>query len=206
MPPPPAAGGGGGLHHPLLSHVAPGGLRRCQPLTVVASLISKATNLGGLARTCEIFAAEALVVPDAAAAAADASFAAVAVSAAEWMTLASVPPASLLPYLRARRAAGDAIVGLEQAARSSPLGDFSWTRRPAAAGASGRTVLVLGAELTGMPTDVIHACDDIVEITQLGVVRSMNVHVAAALCIFEYSRQRAAGAGGLGRKRVGMDS
>lgn len=38
--------------------------RACQPLIVVASFIDKATNLGGLTRTCEIFSAESLVIGD----------------------------------------------------------------------------------------------------------------------------------------------
>jgi tRNA guanosine-2'-O-methyltransferase len=38
--------------------------RRKQPLIVCASLIDKVPNLGGLARTSEIFAADKLIVPD----------------------------------------------------------------------------------------------------------------------------------------------
>jgi tRNA G18 (ribose-2'-O)-methylase SpoU len=187
-------------HHPLLTHLAPGGRRRCQPLTIVASLVTKAVNLGGLARTAEVFGCESLVVPDLAAAAADPAFAAVSVSSAEWMTMASVPPPALLAYLHERRAAGDRIVALEQAARSTALGRLDWLAAGGGGGGGGgaaaaeeerHTLLVLGAELQGMPTDVLAACDDVVEIPQLGIVRSLNVHVAAALCVWEYTRQRA---------------
>jgi hypothetical protein len=38
--------------------------RSCQPLVVMASLVDKAPNLGGLARTCEIFRTECLTVAD----------------------------------------------------------------------------------------------------------------------------------------------
>ena len=82
-----------------------------------------------------------------------------------------------------------------QAARSLALGRHEWVGDGGAAAAAGveerRTLLVLGAELQGMPTDVIAMCDDVVEIPQLGIVRSLNVHVAAALCVWEYTRQRA---------------
>jgi hypothetical protein len=35
--------------------------RPCQPLVVLASLVDKLPNLAGLARTCEVLAAESLV-------------------------------------------------------------------------------------------------------------------------------------------------
>jgi len=37
--------------------------RQHQHLTVVASLVDKATNLGGLCRTCEVFGVGCLVLP-----------------------------------------------------------------------------------------------------------------------------------------------
>ena len=48
---------------PVLSWVDPKG-RPCQPLIVFASFVNRTPNLGGLARTCEIFRAETLVVHD----------------------------------------------------------------------------------------------------------------------------------------------
>lgn len=50
-------------------------------------------------------------------------------------------------------------------------------------------MLVLGREKEGIPIDIIqmlHAC---VEIPQLGVIRSLNVHVSGAIAIWEYTRQ-----------------
>ncbi len=38
--------------------------RTCQPLIVCASLVDRPPNLGGLARTCEVFRAECLAVAD----------------------------------------------------------------------------------------------------------------------------------------------
>jgi hypothetical protein len=45
---------------PVLTQLSDAG-RPCQPLVVVASLLDRAPNLGGLARTCEIFAGEGLI-------------------------------------------------------------------------------------------------------------------------------------------------
>ncbi|KAF4744697.1 Tar (HIV-1) RNA binding protein 1 [Perkinsus olseni] len=40
-----------------------------------------------------------------------------------------------------------------------------------------------------MPTSLIPMLDACVEIPQFGVIRSLNVHVTGALCIWEYTRQ-----------------
>lgn len=156
--------------------------RRCQPFIVCASLLTKATNLGGLARTSEIFGLQALVVPDLSVTS-DSAFKDVSVSSGAWMTLAECGPARLIEYLRLKRSQGYTIVGLEQAARSRQLGAFRFPER---------VVLVLGAELKGMPVEVLNEVDLVVEIPQMGFIRSLNVHVSASLLIWEYTRQRIA--------------
>ena len=62
-----------------------GHIQRQQGAVVVGTLLDKAPNLGGLARTCEIFGAAALVVPDRAVLQ-DASFLSVSVSAELWVS------------------------------------------------------------------------------------------------------------------------
>lgn len=52
-----------------------------------------------------------------------------------------------------------------------------------------RTVLVLGREKEGIPADVLAVLHHTVEIPQLGVVRSLNVHVSGAIALYEYTRQ-----------------
>ena len=44
-------------------------------------------------------------------------------------------------------------------------------------------------EREGIPVELIHHVDDCVEIPQLGVVRSLNVHVSGAIVIWEYMKQ-----------------
>ena len=44
-------------------------------------------------------------------------------------------------------------------------------------------------EREGIPVDLIHYVNDCVEIPQLGVVRSLNVHVSGAIVIWEYMKQ-----------------
>ncbi|KAI5327950.1 hypothetical protein L3X38_027346 [Prunus dulcis] len=51
-------------------------------------------------------------------------------------------------------------------------------------------VLVLGLENEGVLVDIIHVLDACLEIPQLGVVRSLNVHVSGAIALWEYTRQQ----------------
>jgi tRNA G18 (ribose-2'-O)-methylase SpoU len=59
-----------------------------------------------------------------------------------------------------------------------------------------QTVLVLGREKEGIPADLLGLMHHTVEIPQLGVVRSLNVHVSGALAVWEYTRQHATGGDG----------
>jgi hypothetical protein len=73
-----------------------------------------------------------------------------------------------------------ALIGLEQTADSAPLPAFPFPRRAA---------LVLGREKQGLPPELLALMDACVEIPQFGVVRSLNVHVSAAVAMYEYLRQ-----------------
>jgi tRNA G18 (ribose-2'-O)-methylase SpoU len=52
-----------------------------------------------------------------------------------------------------------------------------------------KTVFVYGEEGLGLSDEMIQACDAMVYIPQFGVVRSLNISQAAAVCMYEYSRQ-----------------
>ncbi len=45
-------------------------------------------------------------------------------------------------------------------------------------------------EKEGIPIEVIQMLDICVEIPQLGVIRSLNVHVSAAIAVWEYTKQQ----------------
>jgi tRNA guanosine-2'-O-methyltransferase len=51
-------------------------------------------------------------------------------------------------------------------------------------------VLVLGNEQRGLPADLLVMLDHVVEIPQLGVIRSLNVHVSASIMISSYALQQ----------------
>lgn len=106
----------------------------------------------------------------------------ISVTAEKWVPMVEVPAESMRAFLQRKRAEGYTVVGLEQTANSVALDEFVF---PA------KTVVVLGREKEGIPVDIIQEAVDVcVEIPQLGVVRSLNVHVSAAIAIWDYTRQQ----------------
>jgi tRNA G18 (ribose-2'-O)-methylase SpoU len=150
-----------------------------QELIIVASLIDKVPNLAGLARTCEVFRASKLVLADVSITT-HPQFASISVSAEHWVPIEQVSPIVLAPWLRKKATEGYTLVGLEQTAESTRLQEYIFPKK---------TVLLLGAEKEGVPADLLQLLDATVEIPQSGVVRSLNVHVSAAIGIYEFTRQ-----------------
>eukprot|EP00049_Salpingoeca_infusionum_P016479 m.337308 g.337308 ORF g.337308 m.337308 type:complete len:1787 (+) comp16081_c1_seq1:105-5465(+) len=145
-------------------------------LIVVASLVDLPTNLGGLSRTCEIFNVGTLVLPHQKYMAMK-EFKLLSVTSEMWMNFEFVPPEGLVEWLALKRSEGYAIVGVEQTAQSVPLHHHQFKQD---------TVLVLGAEATGIPADVLQEVRYCVEVPQFGLTRSLNVHVTASLFIYKY--------------------
>jgi len=105
-------------------------------------------------------------------------------------------PTDRTPTTRPQHPRSYALIGLEQTADSTPLPAFPFPRR---------ACLVLGREKEGLPPELLTLMDDCVEIPQFGVVRSLNVHVSAAVALYEYTRQGVlmGGGGGSGDGGVG---
>ncbi|XP_072827045.1 probable methyltransferase TARBP1 isoform X2 [Vicugna pacos] len=149
-------------------------------LIVVASLIDKPTNLGGLCRTCEVFGASALAVGNLQCIR-DRQFQHLSVSAEQWLPLVEVRPPQLIDYLQQKKAEGYTIVGVEQTVKSVDLTQYCFPEK---------SLLLLGNEHEGIPANLIQQLDVCVEIPQQGIIRSLNVHVSGALLIWEYTRQQ----------------
>mmetsp|Transcript_28830 Transcript_28830/g.44324 ORF Transcript_28830/g.44324 Transcript_28830/m.44324 type:complete len:600 (+) Transcript_28830:3-1802(+) len=153
--------------------------RKKQDLIVCASLIDKVPNVAGLARTAEIFAADRLIVPDKKQTKMD-NFKSISVSAGEWIQIDECNEKNLLSWLRGQKENGYTIVGVEQTSSSISIEKLSFPER---------TVLLLGKEKEGIPVEFLQAVDVCVEIPQLGIIRSLNVHVSGSVAIWEYTKQ-----------------
>ncbi|XP_046962226.1 uncharacterized protein LOC124531757 [Vanessa cardui] len=149
-------------------------------LIVVASLIDKLPNLGGMARTSEVFGVQTYVV-DSKRHLQDKQFQGLSVSAERWINVEEVRPGQpLKEYLMKKKAEGYSIVAAEQTSTSTPLQKFKFPKK---------TLLLLGHEKEGIPCDLLPLMEHCVEIPQQGVIRSLNVHVTAAIFVWEYARQ-----------------
>lgn len=148
-------------------------------LVVVASLVDKIPNLAGLARTCEVLGAEALVIADAARTVSHRDFTAVSVTAERWLPIRDVPVRGLVSYLLRLRREGYALVGLEQTRGAVDVNAYRFPRK---------TALVLGREREGIDADVLNVLDACVVIPQKGMIRSLNVHVSASVAMAAYAR------------------
>lgn len=94
--------------------------------------------------------------------------------------MTEVPVNSLTTYLQNMRRKGYTILGLEQTDNSQDLSNI--TALPS------KCVLLLGKEKEGIPVELLQEIDICLEIPQFGVIRSLNVHVSAALAIWEITK------------------
>ena len=88
------------------------------------------------------------------------------VTAQKWVPIIEVKPAQLESFLLERRAAGYALIGVEQTARSVSI---EYMEFPA------RAVVVLGKEKEGIPAQFLRLLDQCIEIPQLGIIRCVRL-------------------------------
>lgn len=73
----------------------------------------------------------------------------------------------------------DVVVAIENNAGAVALSDFKWD-------STKKTLMIFGQESGGIPKEILNKCDHIVEISQFGSVRSLNVAVAAGIVMNDY--------------------
>eukprot|EP00501_MAST-03F_sp_TOSAG23-6_P001405 GSMAST32.ASY1.ANO1.1461.1 assembled CDS len=151
-----------------------------QKIIIVASLIDKIPNLAGLTRTCEIFQAEQLILPNMKCTKSK-GFKQISASADTWINVPIPPGVQLHNFLNKKRSEGYNIIGLEQTSTSQCITEYKFPEQ---------TVLILGMEGKGVPAEYLKNVDACIEIPQLGIIRSLNVHVSGAILLWEYTRQR----------------
>lgn len=149
-----------------------------QALVLVLDQVQDPHNLGAACRAAEVAGAAGVVIPERRAAAVTAAVAKASAGAVEHLAIARVT--NIADWIAAAKERGAWVYGAEQGAETAYT-DVDL---------SGRCVLVLGAEGSGIRPRVRDNCDAIVSIPVRGEVGSLNVSVAAAVVLFEAVRQR----------------
>lgn len=137
-------------------------------------------NLGACLRTAEAVGVDAVILPKDRSASLTAVARKAAAGSAERVPLIAVT--NLARSLERLKELGYWLTGLAGEAKDS-LYDVDLT---------GPTVLVMGAEGEGMRRLTRESCDRLVKIPMRGKTESLNVSVAAAVCLYEAYRQRLA--------------
>jgi len=138
-------------------------------------------NLGACLRTAEAVGATAIIIPKDRAASLTAVAMKAAAGSAERVPVISVT--NLTRTLELMKERGYWLTGLAGEAEET-LFEVDLT---------GPLVLVMGAEGAGMRRLTRETCDRLVKIPMLGKTESLNVSVAAAVCLYEAFRQRQPG-------------
>ena len=148
------------------------------PLVLVLDGVTDPHNLGACLRVADGAGVSAVVAPKDHAVGLNATVAKVASGAAE-----SVPYLMVTNLARALADLKDRdirVIGLSDTAEKT-IYDVDLT---------GHVALVMGAEGSGMRQLTRKHCDELVSIPMAGAVESLNVSVAAGICLFEAVRQR----------------
>jgi 23S rRNA (guanosine2251-2'-O)-methyltransferase len=149
------------------------------PLLLLLDGVTDPHNLGACLRSADAFAAHAVIVPKDRAVGLNPTVAKAASGAADAVPLITVT--NLARTIRDLKERNVWVVGAD-ASGSENLFD---------ADLSGPLAWVLGAEGSGLRRLTRELCDRIVAIPLTGSVASLNVSVAAGICLFETRRQRA---------------
>ena len=155
------------------------------PLLLVLDGVQDPHNLGACLRVADAMGVHAVIAPKDRAVGLNATVHKVASGAAE-----SVPFIVVTNLARALRDLKDKGLWILGAAETGATVLFE-------ARLSGALALVLGAEGEGLRRLTRETCDELIAIPMLGQVGSLNVSVAAGICLYEARRQRHAVRGGL---------
>jgi tRNA guanosine-2'-O-methyltransferase len=158
---------------------------------LVGTLLEAPVNLGGLSRAANVFGCHSLHIPSLAILQSS-QFKNVSVDSELHIDVQETKAGDLLTQLRDLKAEGWTVVGLEQTSDSVVIGVPGEASENDGGGKKKlprKAVIVMGAESTGIPADVLFECDVCVEIKQWGVTRSLNVQTAAACVLFEWRRE-----------------
>lgn len=178
----------GGVHQGVIAQIRSEAIRQtveevlggltAPPLLLLLDGVTDPHNLGACLRSADAFGVDAVIIPKDRAVGVNATVAKVASGAAETVPVIAVT--NLARTMRDLKERGVWLVGAD-AGGSESLFD---------ADLSGPIAWVLGGEGSGLRRLTRELCDRVVGIPLMGSVASLNVSVAAGICLFATRQQR----------------
>jgi 23S rRNA (guanosine2251-2'-O)-methyltransferase len=147
-------------------------------LVVALDQVQDPHNLGAVCRAAEVAGAAGVVIPERRSASVTAAACKASAGAVEHLPVARVR--NLADWLADAKQRDAWIYGAAADAERRYT-DVDW---------SGRAVVVLGSEGSGLRPRVAETCDEIISIPTAGRISSLNASVAASVILFEACRQR----------------
>jgi 23S rRNA (guanosine2251-2'-O)-methyltransferase len=148
-------------------------------LVVLAEDIQDPRNLGALLRVCEGAGVGRVLIRDRGSAGVTAAVVKTSAGAAEWLTIDRIP--NTAAAIESYREQGFWVYGADSD------GDLCWD-----VDLTGKVLLCIGGEQSGLRTRTRKICDRLVGLPMQGRVQSLNVSTATAALLFEALRQRRA--------------
>ena len=147
-------------------------------LALVLDSVQSPFNVGAILRTAAAYRVEHVWLAGATASPTSAGVRKTALGTDRYLEITATERA--IDAVEAARAAGFRVVGIELADGAQPIHDLKL---------GDATCLVVGNEDHGIAAAVLHACDDVAYLPQLGKVGSLNVATAASIALYEARRQ-----------------
>lgn len=148
------------------------------PFVVVLDGITDVRNFGAIARTAECCGVNAIIIPERGSVSVGAD--AIKTSAGALLSVPVCRERSLSAAIKFLKDSGFNVVAVsEKANENYTLANYT-----------SPTALVMGAEDTGISTEVMRLCNTRVSIPMFGHIGSLNVSVAAGVMMYEVVRQR----------------
>lgn len=148
------------------------------PLFIILDQITDVRNFGAIARSAECFGADALIIPEKGSARINED--AMKTSAGALNKIPVCRTSKLIDTILYLKNSGIRLCAASEKAELK-LSDID-LKKP--------TALIMGSEEKGISEDVLKLTDDYFRIPIDGEIESLNVSVAAGICLYEVSKQR----------------
>ena len=148
------------------------------PFVVLLDGITDVRNFGAIARTCECAGVHAIVIPSKESVSVNAD--AIKTSAGALHVIPVCKETSINRSIRFLKDCGVKVIAASE----------KGVRNYSEASYTCPIAIVVGAEDTGVSSENLRICDEIVKIPLFGTISSLNVSVAASLLVYEAVKQR----------------